>query len=207
MFETIADQADGLRRHFLPRPPSVVPMGCCAPAAQCRGYAATFIERLEQDGFTPILFDRLDLASELGDVQTHAPVDRLVLLEEPVRLSGWLRGRVPAMLLLLSHHPDALMPSYATIKSIVRMHGLRRFATCFVDSPTVEHAVRAHQRLASCAHRFLDIEIEPFAPGEPERNAVTGRPCPPDTQRFEVGMEGHSSLGHSTPSGAVQLSH
>ena len=31
MFETAADQADGLRRLFSPREPSVIPMACCAP--------------------------------------------------------------------------------------------------------------------------------------------------------------------------------
>jgi len=37
MFETAADQADGLRRLFSPREPSVIPMACCAPASACRG--------------------------------------------------------------------------------------------------------------------------------------------------------------------------
>lgn len=206
MFEAVADQADGLRRHFLPREASVLPMGCCAPASLCRAYAATVIGQLQQDGFTPILFDRLDLERELGDVQTHAPVDRLVLLDEPVRLAGWLRGRVPAMLLLLSHHPDALTPSYAAIKSIVLTQGLRRVATCFVDAPTLEHAARAHQRLASCATRFLDVEIEPFPRIHPDRDPLTGRPRLADTQRFEIGMEGNPPP-HATPPGAGRLSH
>ncbi len=126
MFEAAVDQADGLRRLFSPRvPSSVIPIGCSAPAAACRGYAASLLDALTRIGFTPMLFDRLDLDHELGEVQAHSPVNRLLLLEEPVRLARWLRGRQSSMLLLLSHHRDALPPQYATIKSIVGGHGLQ----------------------------------------------------------------------------------
>ena len=87
MFETAADQADGLRRLFSPREPSVIPMACCAPASACRGYATLLTHRLRRDGMTPVLFDRLDLGHDLGDVEAHAPVDRVVLLEDPLRLA------------------------------------------------------------------------------------------------------------------------
>ena len=118
MFETAADQADGLRRLFSPREPSVIPMACCAPAAACRGYAALLAHRLRRDGMTPVLFDRLDLGHDLGDVEAHAPVDRVVLLEDPLRLARWLRARQPAMLLLLSHERERLPADYATLKTI-----------------------------------------------------------------------------------------
>ena len=109
MFETAADQADGLRRLFSPREPSVIPMACCAAPVACRGYAGMLAGRLRRSGMTPVLFDRLDLGHDLGDVQAHAPFDRVVLLEEPVRLARWLEGRKQAMLLLLSHERDVFL--------------------------------------------------------------------------------------------------
>ena len=206
MFETAADQADGLRRLFSPREPSVLPIGCCAPAGACRGFAARVIDRLERTGFMPMLFDRLDLAHDLGDVQTHAPVDRLLLLDEPLRLARWLKRRQPSMLLLLSHHRDALPPHYATIKSIVVGHGLRQFATVFVDAPTAEHSAEAHYRLASCARRFLDVEIEPLLRGSQNNGAVSdasvGR-----LQDFEIGLRGYSPSDLLMPAAGAGLSH
>jgi hypothetical protein len=160
MFETAADQADGLRRMFAPREPALIPIACCAPAEDCRRYAGMLLGLLRGAGLMPILFDRLDLSQELGEVQAHTPVDRVVLLDEPVRLARWLGRRHPAMLLFLSSERDALPPSYATIKSIVTGHGVRQFVTAFVDAPTPEHCADAHYRLASCARRFLDVEME-----------------------------------------------
>lgn len=160
MFEVSADQADGLRRLFSRAQPMVLPLGCCALAAQCRGYAATVGDRLERAGFSPLLFDRLDLAHDLGEVQTHPPVDRLLLLDEPLRLGRWLKDRQSAMLLLLSHKREALPSHYAAIKAIATAHGPRRFGTCFVDARNAEEDEGAHRRLASCVERFLDVEIE-----------------------------------------------
>jgi hypothetical protein len=191
MFETAADQADGLRRLFSPREPSVIPIGCCAPAASCRGFAAALIGRLGRSGFTPVLFDRLDLAHELGDVQAHAPVDRLLLLDEPVRLARWLKARQSSMLLLLSYRREELPSHYATIKSIVNGPGLRQFATLFVDAPTAAAGAEAHYRLASCARRFLDVEIEPLLRGAHGQAGVTeaSLAC---LQRLETGIRGYS---------------
>ena len=206
MFETAADQADGLRRLFAPREPSVIPIACCAPAVACRGYAGTLVERLERTGFTPVLFDRLDLAHDLGDVQTHAPVDRVLLLDEPVRLARWLKGRQASMLLLLSHHRDALPPHYATIKSIALGQGVRRFATFFVDAPSAEHSAEAHYRLASCARRFLDVEMEPFARGT-HGNAVISEVLLARLQRFEIAITGYSPSDLLMPAAGAGLSH
>lgn len=184
MFETASDQADGLRRHFARREAAVIPVGCGAPAGRCRGYAANVIDRLEAAGYTPVLFDRLDLDSDLGDVEPHPPVDRVLLLDEPVRLARWLDGRAQTMLLLLSCRPGALPPHYATIKSIVLNQNVRRFATVFVDAPTVEDSARAHHQLASCARRFLDVEIEPLA--RAGGDTVLGDLTPAGLRRFEV---------------------
>jgi hypothetical protein len=94
------------------------------------------------------------------------------------------------MLLLLSHDRGRLPSYYATIKSIVAADGVRRFATHFVDAPTSEHGAQAHYRLASCARRFLDIEMEPLAEGAHGASAMN------DTvlarlQMFEIGIQGH----------------
>jgi hypothetical protein len=204
MFETVADQADGLRRLFSPRESSVIPIGCCTSALACRQYAATLMGRLEQTGYTPVLFDRLDLTHDLGDVQTHAPVDRVLLLDEPVRLARWLKGRQSSMLLLLSHHRDALAPHYATIKAIALGHGVRRFATFFVDAPSAEHGAEANYRLASCARRFLDVEVELLARG------AHGSSCDGSLarlQRFEIGIAGFSPSDLLMPAAGAGLSH
>lgn len=207
MFEAAVDQADGLRRLFSPRvPSSVIPIGCSAPAAACRGYAASLLDALTRIGFTPMLFDRLDLDHELGEVQAHSPVNRLLLLEEPVRLARWLRGRQSSMLLLLSHHRDALPPQYATIKSIVGGHGLRQFATLFVDAPSPDEAVQAHYRLATCARRFLDVEIEPLLQGAVGSTAP-GAASLARLQRFETGIDGFLPLDPLVPGVGPGLSH
>lgn len=206
MFETAADQADGLRRLFSPREPSLIPIGCCAPAARCRRYAATVIDRLERTGFTPVLLDRIELAHELGDLQTHAPVDRVLLLDEPVRLARWLKGRQSSMLLLLSHHREALPPQYAAIKSIALAHGVRQFAALFVDAPTEHHGAQAHYRLATCARRFLDVEIEPLARGADGTAAVRDVSLV-RLQRFEIAIRGYSPSDLLMPAAGAGPSH
>jgi hypothetical protein len=197
MFETVADQADGLRRLFVPREPALIPAGCCAPANGCRRHAASIAARLARHGFTPRLFDRLDLDEDLGDVEAHAPVDRLLLLEHPVRLARWLASRSTggdaAMLLLLSHRPDALPTQYATVKAIAATRGVRRFLTCFVDAPGTAAGRQAHLRLAACVGRFLDVEIAPLAPDahdDPLGDAAMVR-----LARLEVGIRGVASGG------------
>lgn len=206
MFETAADQADGLRRLFSPREPAVIPMACCAPAAACRGYAALLTHRLRRDGMTPVLFDRLDLGHDLGDVEAHAPVDRVVLLEDPQRLARWLHGRLPAMLLLLSHDRERLPADYATLKAIVAGRGLRRFATHFVDAPSLQHAAEAHYRLASCARRFLDIEIEPLARDTHGHGAISEAALA-RLQQFEIGIQGYSPSDLLMPAARLGRAH
>lgn len=206
MFETPADQADGLRRLFTRRESSVIPVGCCAPAGRCRGYAASVVDRLEQAGFTPVLFDRLDLDRELGDVEPHSRVDRIVLLDEPVRLARWLKGRAPAMLLLLSNHPDALAPQYGTIKTIALNQGVRRFATLFVDARSGEESARAQQQLTTCARRFLDVEIEPLARVS-RGDAVIGELSAAALQRFAIEFRDPSDYQPLAPLGRSGLSH
>lgn len=198
MFETAVDQADGLRRLFVSAGVAVVPVGCCAPAGPCRTYAAGLMERLAGDGFSPVLFDRLDLARELGDVQPHPPVDRVLLLDEPVRLARWIRGRSPAMLLLLSHRPDALPDQYSTIKSIALSHGVRRFATLFVDAPGAGQGTRAWRQLAACARRFLDVEIEPLG-ASGVGGPVVDVPSAAALQRFEVPLRHPSACAPLAP--------
>lgn len=204
MFETASDQADGLRRHFPRREASVIPVGCCAPAGRCRGYAATVVDRLERAGLTPILFDRLDLERELGEVEPHAPVDRVLLLDEPVRLARWLRGRAATMLLLLSYHHDSLQSHYATIKFIALNHDVRRFATLFLDAPDPQESIRAHHRLASCARRFLDVELEPLARAS-RGDAVIGDLTAAGLRRFEIGIGERASC--QPPSTTLSLTH
>ena len=209
MFETAADQAEGLRRLFSPREPSVIPMACCAPATACRSYAALLAGRLKRDGMTPVLFDRLDLGHELGDVQAHAPVDRVLLLEEPARLARWLGGRQPTMLLLLSQGRERLPIDYATIKSIVLGQGVRRFATHFVDAPTPDDGAQAHYRLASCVRRFLDVEIEPLAR---EAYGVHGASAVSEAvvarlSAFEIGIQGYSPSDLLMPAARLGRAH
>ena len=206
MFEPAADQADGLRRLFTPREPSVIPMACCAPAAACRGYAALLAHKLRRDGMTPVLFDRLDLGHDLGDVEAHAPVDRVVLLEEPMRLARWLHRRQSAMLLLLSHQRECLPADYATLKAIAAGHGVRRFATHFVDAPTLQHAAEAHYRLASCARRFLDVEIEPLA-GDAHGHAAVSEAVVARLQAFEIGIQGYSPSDLLMPAARLGRAH
>jgi len=206
MFETAADQADGLRRLFSPREPSVIPMACCAAPVACRDYAVMLAGRLRRNGMTPVLFDRLDLGHELGDVQAHAPFDRVVLLEEPVRLARWLQGRKQAMLLLLSHERERLPADYATIKSITVSHGIREFATLFVDAPTARQAADAHYRLASCVRRFLHVEIEPLASGGSGASALSETTIA-RMQSLEVGIQGHSPSDLLMPATRVGRAH
>jgi hypothetical protein len=206
MFETAADQADGLRRLFSPREPSVIPMACCAAPVACRGYAGMLAGRLRRSGMTPVLFDRLDLGHDLGDVQAHAPFDRVVLLEEPVRLARWLEGRKQAMLLLLSHERDRLPTDYAMIKSITVNHGVREFATLFVDAPTPQHAAEAHYRLASCVRRFLHVEIEPLASGACGASAISETAIA-RIQSFEVAIQGHSPSDLLMPAARLGRAH
>lgn len=206
MFETAADQADGLRRLFTPREPSVIPLACCAPAIACRGYGAMLAGRLQRNGLTPVLFDRLDLGHDLGDVQAHAPVDRLVLLDEPLRLARWLKGRQAGMLLLLSQDRGCLPSDYGTIKAVVLGHGVRRFATHFVDAPTPEHGAQAHYRLASCVRRFLDVEIEPLARDAHGASALSEAALA-RLQAFEIGIQGYSPSDLLMPAARVGRSH
>ena len=173
MFDTPADQADGLRRVFRPRPPSVVAIGCGAPATDCRRYAATVADRLERTGSVPTLVDRIDAPDPLGALAVAPGIDRVLLLEEPVRLARWLDRRLATMLLLLSHQRDALPPHYATIKAISLGHGVRRFAVLFVDAPGLDEATEAHDRLATCARRFLGVEILPMVQGAISLAAMT----------------------------------
>jgi hypothetical protein len=206
MFETAADQADSLRRLFSPREPSVIPMACCAPAIACRGYAAMLAGRLRRDGMTPVLFDRLDLGHDLGDVQAHAPFDRVVLLEEPLRLARWLQGRGAAMLLLLSHERERLPVDYATIKSIVTQHPVREFATLFVDAPSPQHAADAHYRLASCVRRFLHVEIEPLVRDAGGASPI-GETAVARMQSFEIGIQGCSPADLLMPAARLGRAH
>ena len=73
MFEPAADQADGLRRLFTPREPSVIPMACCAPAAACRGYAALLAQQRYSSGlidFQAVLETQRTLLSTQESVAT-----------------------------------------------------------------------------------------------------------------------------------------
>lgn len=206
MFDTVADQADGLRRLFSPREPSLIPIGCCAPAASCRHYGAALIERLGRSGFTPLMFDRLGLTSELGEVQAHAPVDRLLLLDEPLRLARWLKNRQQSMVLLLSGRRDALPDQYATVKAIVNGTGLRRFATVVVDAPTAAAGTAAHHQLASCARRFLDVEIEPLVRGAHGMLAVD-EILLARLERFQLGIPGSPPSDLLLPGSGISVPH
>ena len=110
------------------------------------------------------------------------------------------------MLLLLSHHRDALTPDYATIKSIALNQGLRRFATLFVDAPGAEEAARAHHRLAACARRFLDVEIEPLVRVS-RGDAVIGDLSAAGLKRFEIEIRDRSPDQPLPPPGGSGLSH
>jgi hypothetical protein len=192
MFETVADQADGLRRLFTPREPAVISVGCCAGADACRRQAGVILAKLARRGHVPRLFDRLDLDHDLGEVQAHAPVDRLLLLDHPVRLARWLDGRAPTggatMLLMLTHRPEALPGQYAAVKSIAARKGVRRVVTCFVDAPSVDSRREAHARLATCVGRFLDVEIAPLASDADEDGL--GEAALVRLARLELGIRG-----------------
>ncbi len=192
MFETVTDQADGLRRLFTPREPAVIPVGCCARQEACRREAGLILAALARRGHVPRLFDRLELDHDLGEVQAHAPVDRLLMLDHPVRLARWLEERTPAgdtaMLLMLTHRPEALPGQYATIKSIAARKGVRRVVTCFVDAPSADHRRDAHARLATCVGRFLEVEIAPLASDADEDGLGEGALA--RLARLELGIRG-----------------
>lgn len=195
MFETVADQADGLRRLFTPRAPALIPVGCAAGAAACRRMAGALLVRLAGRGHVPRLFDRLELDHDLGDVQAHEPVDRLLLLDHPVRLARWLEQRAPAegagLLLMLSCRPEALPGQYAMAKSIAARKGVRRIVTCFVDASSADQRREAHARLATCVGRFLDLEISPLAPdADPDG---LGEGAMARLARLELGIRGLAS--------------
>ena len=162
MFDTTTDQADGLRRVFLPRPPSVVAIGCCAAPEDCRRYAAVVADRLERTGSAPAVMDRLGSSDDLGELAVAQGIDRVLLLEEPVRLARWLDRRLGTMLMLMSHRRDSLPAHYATVKAISRGCGVRRFAVLFVDAPGIAEADEAYERLANCSRRFLGAEVVPL---------------------------------------------
>ncbi len=192
MFETVADQADGLRRLFTPREPAVIPVGCCAGADACRRQAEVILAKLARRGHVPRLFDRLELDHDLGEVQAHAPVDRLLMLDHPVRLARWLDERAPAggaaMLLMLTHRAQALPGQYATVKSIAARKGVRRVVTCFVDASSADQRREAHARLATCVGRFLDVEIAPLASDADDDGL--GEAALARLGRLEVGIRG-----------------
>ncbi len=192
MFETVVDQADGLRRLFTPREPAVIPVGCCAGTDACLRQAGVILAKLAGRGHVPRLFDRLDLDHDLGEVQAHAPVDRLLILDHPLRLARWLDERAPAggaaMLLMLTHRAEALPGQYATVKSIAARKRVRRVVTCFVDAPSVERRREAHARLATCVGRFLDVEIAPLA-SEADPDGL-GEAALARLARLEVGIQG-----------------
>ncbi|MGE0801868.1 MAG: hypothetical protein AB7G13_32020 [Lautropia sp.] len=165
MFDAPIDQAEGLRRMFARRPPTLLPVACAAPAAPCRRYAELMLDRFERIGSAPTVIDRLDASDELGRFAVAPGIDRVVLLDDPVRLARWLRGRQPQMLLLLSRESDALPAQYRLLKAIALGLGVRRFAVFVVDATTVVQAAQASARLIECARRFLDVRIEPLIEG------------------------------------------
>ena len=162
MFDMIRDQAESLRRIFHPSAPSLVPLACAGAVADCRHYAEVVMNRLERTGARPVLIDRLDEATDLDHLDDFSGHRRVLLLDEPARLARWLGKRQQSMLLLLSHHREALPSQYATIKAIALAGQIRRFGTFFVDAQDATEASDAHQRLASCAARFLSIAITPL---------------------------------------------
>ncbi|MDO4637067.1 MAG: hypothetical protein Q4B13_05930 [Lautropia sp.] len=184
MFDLTSDQASGLRRLFRSSCIRMIPVGILVSDNAAQSLVGTlFRSAVGQSDDLKIINDLPQIGrDQVGVVHATAgagidhmvgairseggklsDAETVVLLwiSDPLEVTKWVKDQGGTrVLLVLSQKRSLMTEQYARIKSFYFATGIRRFGVVFSDIDDERCARESFLTLASCARRFLNIQLD-----------------------------------------------